>query len=555
MNSKTAAAEDMAAEQALPRRLSRRAKWAAGGIGLLGAVLCAWIWLLSGMPLGHQVVATMALGSLLVLLSFLWLLAFSRGRMLIVGILFYPLVIGGLIGTFQFERFSGDFVPTLTFRWKKKKHELLAESAPLRAPTDQAPANLAATTPFDYPRFLGSDGRATVTNVTLQRDWVSHPPKLMWKQPIGAGWSSFAVVGPYALTQELRGTEEMITCYRVESGELVWSYVDPLVTDPFLSRVAGDGPRGTPTIHEGLVYALGSTGVLNCLDGATGQKVWSREVLREHGAENTKWGISCSPLVYRDRVVVTCGESSQRSLAAYDRLTGQDIAGWKGGTASNSDAYCSPMLAALCGVEQILILSDDRAAGHDVATGEELWMYPWPSGSPNVAQLVPLPGDKVFVTAGYSKGCVLLQLKRESDKFLVEPAWKLNKNLKSKFSNVVVYDNHVYGFDEGVFVCVNLADGKRAWRGGRYGHGQVLLVGGLIVLQQEDPGDLLLIEPTPEEPREIARIPALEMRTWNNPVISGQYLLIRNDREAACFKVELVEEPVSEAESAETVEE
>ncbi len=499
------------------------------------------------MPLGHQVVAMMALGALMILLSFLWFMVFARGAALVSALLLYPLILGSFFGLFRVERFSGDFIPTLTYRWTKQSHHLLPTSVPVLPQTRQAPqADLLTTTPQDYPRFLGSDGRATVADVSLERDWNQHPPKQRWKQSIGAGWSSFAVVGPYAVTQELRGREELIACYRVATGELVWSYVDPLVTDPFISVVAGDGPRATPTIHEGLVYALGSTGVLNCLDGATGEKIWSREVLKEHSAKNTKWGISCSPLLDNDRVIVTCGDGAKQSLAAYDRLTGHDITGWKGGAANNSDAYCSPMLATICGRRQILILSDDRAAGHDLATGDELWMYPWPSGSPNVAQLVPLPEDKVFVTAGYSKGCVLLQLQCDSDKFSVQPVWKPNKNLKSKFSNVVLYEDHVYGFDEGVFVCVNLADGKRAWRGGRYGHGQVLLVGNLIVLQQEEPGDLVLIEPTPAEHREIARIPALAERTWSNPVLSGRYLLIRNDREAACFEMSLAdaEQPV-----------
>lgn len=515
---------------------------------LLGGVLLAGIWLLPILSPGHQSIATAALAGLMILLTLGWLAFFAGLHAPLRVFAAYVAVIGALFAVFRAERFSGDVVPTLTWRWAKKKHQALADAEPLRpSPAFAATADLLSTTPDDYPRFLGSDGRATVSRVALERDWENYPPKPIWRQPIGAGWSSFAVVGQFAVTQELRGEQEMISCYRVETGERVWTYIDPLVAAPFLSRFAGDGPRATPTIYEGFVYAVGSTGVLNCLDGATGQLRWARNVLQERRAANVKWGISCSPLVYDERVVVTCGAGAKQSLAAYDRLSGKPIADWDGGNADNSDAYCSPMIATLCDVRQILILNDDRAAGHDPVSGEELWSYPWPGGSPNVVQPVPVSEDQVFVTAGYSKGCVLLRLTPRTEQnasgFDVTEVWKPNKNLKAKFSNVIVHEGHVYGFDEGVLACVDLANGKRLWRKGRYGHGQLLKVGDLILLQQEEPGDLVLVEPTPDPDaeHEIARIPALAERTWNNPVLAGRHLLIRNDREAACFEMQIVD--------------
>jgi outer membrane protein assembly factor BamB len=501
---------------------------------LLGAATAGVLWGPADMEPGHRTIASMALGALVFFALLFWLAFLSRIRR---GWLVSASLITGLtvlVALVRVDKLSGNFVPSFTWRASKKVHHTLADAIP-RTPSGMRETDLSAPSPDDYPQFLGPNRKATLPARSLARDWLTHPPRLIWKRPIGAGWSSFAVVGDYCFTQEQRGNRELVTCCNRHTGELCWSFTDPLVPAPFTSIIAGDGPRATPTVSDGRVFTMGGTGVLNCLDGATGQPIWSRDVLGELGAKNAVWGYSGSPLVWRDRVIVTGGGGAGPALIAYDTTTGERL--WASGDAVNGDSYSSPTSAVLCGMEQILVLNDMRAAGHAPDDGRLLWSYDWQGEGPKVSQPVALPGDRVFLSGGYGKGCVLLQLTdRAPGPLLVSEVWPRNRNLKTKFTNVVVRDAFAYGLDEGVLVCLDLDNGKRRWKEGRYGHGQVLLVGDLLLVQSED-GPVHLVDANPDEFRELTSFPALTERTWNNPVLVGRHLYVRNDREAACYEL------------------
>ena len=188
---------------------------------------------------------------------------------------------------------------------------------------------------------------------------------------------------------------------------------------------------------------------------------------------------------------------------------------------------------------QILIFNRGSVAAHDPATGEELWSYPWPEMQPNVAQPLPLPGDRVLVSSGYGVGSKLLHVARNTagGAFDVELLWE-SPRLKAKFTTIVLRDGYVYGLDDGVLVCLDPETGERRWKQGRYGHGQVLLVGDLLLVQTEE-GEIALVEANPERHVELARIPVVSGRAWNTPALAGPYLLLRNDREAVCLELPL----------------
>ena len=260
-----------------------------------------------------------------------------------------------------------------------------------------------------------------VSNVKLARDWTSTPPERLWRKPIGAGRSAFSVVGQYAVTQEQRGDQEMVVCYELQTGEVVWSHADP---GRFTSIMGGDGPRATPTVHEGKVYTQGAWGLLNCLDGGTGKVLWSHDILEENGADNTQWGRSGSPLVVDHLVVVSAGGPEDRSLVAYDKDTGDLV--WASG--GDMSSYSSPALATLGVVPQVLIVNQDWLVGHRLSDGHILWRYPWPGSSSSNAsnsQPVPIDEQRVFVSKGYGIGCTLLKVQREGDdQFSVTDAWE-----------------------------------------------------------------------------------------------------------------------------------
>src|SRR5262249_21662848 len=272
-------------------------------------------------------------------------------------------------------------------------------------------------------QYLGPTRSGVVPGVRLARDWEQSPPRLLWRKPVGAGWGAFAVVGDYAFTQEQRGEQECVVCYRVADGATMWVHADPVHSEGpvrFDPSMGGHGPRTTPTVADGRVYAVGATGLLNCLDGATGRAVWSVNILEDNEAENLFHGVCGSPLLVDDRVVVSPTGSNGISLAAYDRATGRRV--WRAG--KHRTRYRSPLLAELGGVKQILLYNAEGVAGHDAATGELLWTFPWTNGEhTNCSQPIPHAGapDQVFVSTGYGTGAALIRVERTES-----PPWTVH---------------------------------------------------------------------------------------------------------------------------------
>lgn len=440
-------------------------------------------------------------------------------------------VLGGVIGLivllkifFPIRGVSGDLVPILQWRWSHATW-----NAPL---TQNAIANSSVKQnefTNDYPQFMGPDRNATLPDLKLARDWTAQPPKQLWQQSVGSGWSGFAVVGNRAITQEQRGDNETIDCYDLITGKPIWTCEYPA---HFQSTLAGEGPRATPTIVSNRVYALGSTGILTCADLETGKRVWSKNILEENHARVPDWGISSSPLVTNGLVVVEAGGEKDRSLVAYAADDGHFV--WGGGNASAG--YSSPFLTTFAGVRQIVIFNEGAVLGHDPVNGSNLWQYPWLGGQPNVSTPVALPGDRLLASSGYGVGSELLHLQTNAHgRIYAERVWKSNR-LKAKFTDVIYFDGFFYGLDDGIMTCLDATSGEQKWKEGRYGHGQEILVGKLLLVTAES-GEVILLEPNPKEPCELARFSALKGKTWNPPALAGQYLLVRNDKEAACYSL------------------
>jgi outer membrane protein assembly factor BamB len=226
------------------------------------------------------------------------------------------------------------------------------------------------------------------------------------------------------------------------------------------------------------------------------------------------------------------------SLAAYDKDTGKVV--WTAGEYQAS--YASPTLATLAGVRQILSVNQVMVTSHDPDTGSILWEAAWPgssSGNASVSQPVALTGDRVLLSKGYGINAKLLQIRRAGEeRWSVDEIWNAPRVLQTKFSNVVVLDEYAYALSDGILQCVSLSDGRRQWRGGRYGQGQVLGVGSTLLVQAET-GEIVLVAARPDRHEELAVFPALQGMTWNNPCLYGQYLLVRNAEQAACYELRL----------------
>jgi outer membrane protein assembly factor BamB len=295
--------------------------------------------------------------------------------------------------------------------------------------------------------------------------------------------------------------------------------------------MGGDGPRATPVWDSGRLYALGATGEFRVLDAESGKLLWRKDILAESGAENIQWGMANSPLIVEDRVIVTPGGPG-KSVVAYDKRSGEFL--W--GSLNDRAAYTSPIVVTLAGRRQLVLVAATRILGMTVEEGRLLWEYPWRTMSDiNSAQPIITEPNQVFVSAGYDHGSVLLEISPSGDAFSARPVWE-NRNMKNRFNSSVLYQGNIYGFDEGIFACINARTGERMWKGGRYGYGQILLAGNHIIVLTES-GDLVLLEATPEEHRELARFSAIEGKTWNHPAVAGGILLVRNAREMSAFRI------------------
>jgi outer membrane protein assembly factor BamB len=423
---------------------------------------------------------------------------------------------------------NGTGLPRLTWRWTSKRAQRL--ELPTGAAVASETTNAAPVSFVDVPQYFGPNRDGIVTNAHLSRDWNSTPPKQLWRQPIGSGWSAFAVVAGRAYTQEQRGESECATCYDLLTGRLIWAHSNAV---HFIQWQSGDGPHATPTVHQGALFTMGAAGTLECLDATTGRSIWSHNVLNENKLPNLTWGTSDSPLVFDDTVVVTGGQCPGPTVLAYRRSGGKLL--WSAGI--DKASYASPILTTLAGRRVVLSCNAASLTAHDPASGEILFDYPWTNDKwPKASQPVVIDGNQVFLSAGYGSGCMLLQVKAgDHGKLAVTQLWK-NLRMKTQFNSVAARNGFLYGLDDGMLACVEISTGERKWKEGRYGSGQSLLVDDLALIQCET-GDVVLANATPDNGKELGRIAALKSKTWNHPTLAGRYLLVRNGEEAVCYQL------------------
>jgi outer membrane protein assembly factor BamB len=391
---------------------------------------------------------------------------------------------------------------------------------------EKADASEPVVRPY-WTDFFGPLRNGEYRELPIRTDWPAAGLTPRWKQPVGGGYASFTVAHGRAFTIEQRSDEEVVAAYDVATGRELWTSTWPA---RFQETLGGDGPRATPTWFDGTVYALGAQGELRALDAATGRTRWRTNMLADAGAPNVIWGMSASPLIVGDTVVVLPGGPNGKSVVAYDRQTGK--VAWS--ALNDRAAYVSPMLVTLAGTRQLLVLTAERLMGLTPEAGAVLWEYPWQTYNDiTVAQPLLLGGDRVFISSGYGVGAAALEVSAAEGRFAVREVWR-NTRMKNKFTSSVLHEGFIYGLDEAILACVDAATGELKWKGGRYGYGQVLLASGHLVVLAED-GDLALVRATPARHEEVARFPVLNGKTWNHPALSGGYLLVRNLAEMAAF--------------------
>ena len=377
--------------------------------------------------------------------------------------------------------------------------------------------------------FRGARRDGVYSETAILTQWPELGLKMLWQQPIGGGYASFAIAQGRAYTIEQRRRTEVVAAYDMTTGRELWTNV---WDGEFKESMGGDGPRATPVWDQGKVYALGASGEFRCLDAASGKTTWRKNILEDNGATNLQWGMAASPLIVDEKVIVLPGGPSGKSVVAYHKFTGEPA--WK--ALDDHQAYTAPLLATLGGKRQVVVVSAQRAMGLATEDGKLLWEYPWKTEyDVNAAVPVVVGPNRLFLSAGYGHGSAVIEVESTAGGFQAKTIWA-NNRMKNKFSASVLHQGYLYGLDEAILACVNVETGELKWKGGRYGYGQLLLAGNHLVVTTED-GEVALVKASPDSHQEVAKFPALSGKTWNVPAIAAGTLLVRNSTEMAAFQL------------------
>lgn len=452
---------------------------------------------------------------------------------------FAAVVLGwGLFGLVRLEQTDADMRPMFAWRWEPRP-----ENRERTRERVDAPADPVEVTAGDWAEFRGPNRDDTITGVALDTDAFG-AAKLVWKKEMYPGWGSFAVVGHRLYTMEQQGDREVVLCLDANTGKQVgeaFSY-----PSRFFDSNAGVGPRSTPTVSGGKVYALGANGVLHCLTAADLKPVWSVHLVKDAGGVRPMWGFASSPLVVHGLVIVYTGGPDGKGTTAFGAADGK--VKWQAGQGTHG--YSSAQLVTFAGVEQVLMQSNHGVESFDPTTGAVLWEHAWDMKGGNRTCQIPILGDgELLLGSGVGVlGTRRLKVTKAGDRWDVQVVWE-SKVPSPYFNDGVVYRNHYYGFSGSEFHCIDLANGKEKWTDGtRYGNGQVLLFAdqGLLVVTEAkntltEVGKVYLLkaDPDPDADRELASFDGIKGKTWNHASFARGRLYLRNGVEAACYELPL----------------
>jgi outer membrane protein assembly factor BamB len=372
----------------------------------------------------------------------------------------------------------------------------------------------------DWPQWRGPRRDGVSAERGLLKAWPQTGPPLAWKATgAGQGYSSFAVAGGRLYTLGARENREHVVAFDIASGKRVW---DAPHGQRF-SNDRGDGPRGTPTVDGTRVYAFGASGDLTALEAGSGKVAWTVNVIRDFGGQNITWGLSESPLIVGDRIIVSPGGPGS-SVVALNKADGKLI--WK--TEADRAGYSSAVLHELGGISEAIVFTGQRALGVNIANGRVLWSYDRVANRvANIATPI-VRGDHVFLSSDYGTGAALLRLTAAGGGITAQEVY-FTREMRNHHASSVLVGDHLYGFSSAILTAMRFDNGEVAWRDRSVGKGSLVHADDRLYLFSER-GVVALAEASPEAYKEHGRF-SLEtgsLPTWSHPVVSNGKLFLRD---------------------------
>ncbi len=392
----------------------------------------------------------------------------------------------------------------------------------------------------DWPQLLGPERNGISRETGLIDAWPSEGPREVWRVPGGVGMSGLSIADGRLYTMVQKTGKQWVIALDAGTGKSIW---ETPVADAYRNPM-GNGPRATPTVSKGSLFAFTGEGKLFALKTSDGGVLWHHDVVKEHGGDqHADYGMACSPLVANDLVIVTAG-SPDATVVAYEAKTGKQK--WTAGQKAPA-GYSSPALLKVGGRSQVVVFYGSAAEGLDPKTGDSLWKYPYPTNYDcNIATPIAVDGN-VFLSAGENHGSVLLSLKRKSadaptEPFSVTEVWQSQgpkSVLRNEWQTSILLGDNLFGFDNvgGAgpithLTCIDAATGERKWQQPRFGKGNMIAADGKLILSTMK-GELVLLAANPKEFEELGRVKLLGM-TRQAPALAGGLVYLRDDRDIVC---------------------
>lgn len=379
----------------------------------------------------------------------------------------------------------------------------------------------------DWPQLRGPQRDGVSQDTGLLKSWPKKGPKVLWRIPLGEGFSSVSVSGNRAYTMYAKGKDEFVVCVNALTGKEVWRFRSDA---KLLESQGGNGPRSTPTVYGHQVFALSAFGRLYALDAETGQMQWQTDFQLVFKSKPLQWGFSTSPLVVDSLLIVEVGGRPGYNLAAFHVETGRVV--WT--NHSDRAAYSSPILVNMFGESQVIHFSATQLISISPDIGLPYWRYRWETPY-NVHATVPIfiPPNQVYLSSGNGIGAALLQVERKGERRRVEQVWK-NEKMENYISTSVITGGHIYGFHNSILKCIDVATGKERWKKRGFGAGNLIVADGHLIILG-DKGKLGLVEVAPEAYTEKSTAKVLKGRCWTAPALANGKLYIRNEKELVCL--------------------
>lgn len=453
----------------------------------------------------------------------------ARAIVLVVGL-------GAVVGVGGYAAYQSPWVRSFFARSSENPAEVERGK---NAPLANEPAATAAT---GYPQWRGASRAGVAPAGSFRTDWDKNPPKEVWRQPVGGGYGSCAVVGGRLYVQDRQGENERVVCLDAETGKPVWEYA-------YTASQAGTdstyaiGPRATPTVEGNRVYTVGGSGKLLALEveNDAAKVRWEHDLLAEFAAPLPQWGVACSPLVLDDLVIVQPGGKGG-AVVAFDKTSG--AVKWTAG--SNPPGYSSPVAARVGGQDTVFAFMGDALLAVRARDGAVTDSYPWATQfTGNIATPVVVDDEYVFISSAYGMGCALLRAEKSGDEVkLVKVYERRGRAFQSHHATAVFKDKHLFGTDgtqgSGGLKCVDFVTGKEVpdWEGRELGQTSVILAGDYLIAQTAR-GDICLVEANSKEFNLVAKVPKVLSgnNNWATPTLVNGRLYARDEQNVVCLDV------------------